>query len=478
MGSALSRTEQKDSTQDSSRLRSSDEDESGSDAKKRPLEEQIKLERPADYNTLSDTEDTRRPAPRCSNDASSSTPGPSEVLACSGPSVAPNTETKRKSQCSEEEDEEQRSPRKKSKTDDAPKERTRWSERHFSRLKRIWMITTEEMEEETQAASTPTCADELSKKYTWAEILQEGGFGKVFSGVRIEDNLPVALKFIKRTMVTFIDVEMDGVPVRLPKEVYFLIRAGAGPTSSDSRVTPQLLDWYELYQDIVLVLERPVPCLDLVDYFENVDMSPDMAKIIFRQLVDEAIELESKGIFHRDIKPENVLLETGSDVPRARFIDFGCATFFTPGQEFTDPQGTLDYSSPECFCGQSYTAGPTTVWQLSVLLFVMLFKRLPLSQEENIGSVRVVPIPTCIPQGCRDLLRGCLKEDPEERLTLQDIKDHPWCQYQLKKKTSLIRVSDRLSRRLCVGPQEQQHCPGTFVFTEEQKDDPSAPSPS
>ncbi|KAJ0070525.1 hypothetical protein NL108_013980, partial [Boleophthalmus pectinirostris] len=59
----------------------------------------------------------------------------------------------------------------------------------------------------------------------------------------------------------------------------------------------------------------------------------------FPQLVEAAIEMEAKGVFHRDIKPDNILIETGADVPRGRFIDFGCGTTFTPGQMFDEPQG-------------------------------------------------------------------------------------------------------------------------------------------
>lgn len=46
-----------------------------------------------------------------------------------------------------------------------------------------------------------------------------------------------------------------------------------------------------------------------------------------KQLVEAAIKMHSEGVFHRDIKSENVLVETESDVPRVRLIDFGCGCF-------------------------------------------------------------------------------------------------------------------------------------------------------
>lgn len=64
-------------------------------------------------------------------------------------------------------------------------------------------------------------------------------------------------------------------------------------------------------------------------------------QILFRQLVEAAIVMASKGVFHRDIKAGNVLIETGNDVPKARFIDFGCGRPCQPGQLFHDPQGKI-----------------------------------------------------------------------------------------------------------------------------------------
>lgn len=46
---------------------------------------------------------------------------------------------------------------------------------------------------------------------------------------------------------------------------------------------------------------------------------------IMKQLVAAANEMHSKGIFHRDLKLENLLLDTSSNSPRVRIIDFGCA---------------------------------------------------------------------------------------------------------------------------------------------------------
>lgn len=52
-----------------------------------------------------------------------------------------------------------------------------------------------------------------------------------------------------------------------------------------------------------------------------------ISQTILKQLVDAAIELQDNCIFHRDIKSENILIETSSNVPRVRLIDFGLSCF-------------------------------------------------------------------------------------------------------------------------------------------------------
>lgn len=126
-----------------------------------------------------------------------------------------------------------------------------------------------------------------------------------------------------------------------------------------------LLDWYDLNQELILVLERPEPCKDLQAYcqenggslveeqakvnhlcvcvcvlythVEVTAVSPHwellsisgLLQIILKQLVDTARDLEENNIFHRDIKQQNILIETSSNTPRARLIDFGLSCFFT-----------------------------------------------------------------------------------------------------------------------------------------------------
>ncbi len=73
-------------------------------------------------------------------------------------------------------------------------------------------------------------------------------------------------------------------------------------------------------------------------------------QIIAKQLVDAVKGLEDKHIFHRDIKTENLLVETSSDVPRLRLIDFGLGCFFEKRSFYKNFYGkTYSLSSSSSF---------------------------------------------------------------------------------------------------------------------------------
>lgn len=87
-----------------------------------------------------------------------------------------------------------------------------------------------------------------------------------------------------------------------------------------------LLDYCDLEEELILVLECPVPSVDLQRYTEvkGGSLQEEEARLIIRQLVEAALELQSKNIFHQDIKLENILIETGCFAEKTSL----CRTFY------------------------------------------------------------------------------------------------------------------------------------------------------
>jgi len=81
-------------------------------------------------------------------------------------------------------------------------------------------------------------------------------------------------------------------------------------------------------------------CLPVNTISHSLHVSSCLQQTIVKQLVDALIEVHSKGVFHRDIKLDNILIETDTDVPRVRLIDFGCGTFLSEGT-YSTVQGRL-----------------------------------------------------------------------------------------------------------------------------------------
>nr|XP_046255807.1 serine/threonine-protein kinase pim-3-like [Scatophagus argus] len=72
---------------------------------------------------------------------------------------------------------------------------------------------------------------------------------------------------------------------------------------------------------------------------------------------------------------ENILIETSSDVPRVRLIDFGLSCSFEKQSVYRAFGGTLQHAPPEWHFCHSYRPGSTTVWQIGVALFELLHRK-------------------------------------------------------------------------------------------------------
>ncbi|XP_029905524.1 serine/threonine-protein kinase pim-2-like [Myripristis murdjan] len=252
---------------------------------------------------------------------------------------------------------------------------------------------------------------EFEAIYKELEALGSGGFGLVYSGYRKEDHLPM----------------LDGKQVRFPLEVMLMMKAGADPGPAGSSAAVALLDWFYLEEQLILLMERPVPSMNFSQYLQTKGghLQEPEAKVIMKQLVDAAIELQSKGVFHRDIKPANILVETASDVPHVRIIDFGCGCVLKEGS-YTSGYGTFSYIPPEWHQLNRYSAETTTIWQLGVVMYRMLVGHLPFGSKRQILYSNVIL--NHVSPYCKVFLNKCLAKFPGARGTLEQLRLQCWLQ--------------------------------------------------
>ncbi|KAJ8337233.1 hypothetical protein SKAU_G00384530 [Synaphobranchus kaupii] len=122
----------------------------------------------------------------------------------------------------------------------------------------------------------------------------------------------------------------------------------------------RLYEWFDAPDHYVMVLERPDPCMDLVDFCKSQfkTMDEHQARAVIDQLLHALLHCQHAGVFHRDVKPTNILINT--ETLRVILIDFGCGDLWrdTPFSTFA---GTTEFTPPEWFAKGLYEAGPATV---------------------------------------------------------------------------------------------------------------------
>nr|XP_030135404.3 calcium-dependent protein kinase 27 [Taeniopygia guttata] len=254
--------------------------------------------------------------------------------------------------------------------------------------------------------------------YLWGPPLGSGGFGTVFSGIRLSDGSPVALKRVARESVLQWDELPDGT--RVPLEVVLMEKVGSGCQN-----IIQLLDWFELPDSFILVLERPGASRDLLEFLQEQDqgfLCEEQARWLFCQVLEAVRHCTACGVLHRDIKPENLLVDPESG--DLKLIDFGCGTFLQE-RAFTDFAGTRVYSPPEWTWLGCYHGHAATIWSLGVLLYVMVCGSLPFQDDQAIVLGKLFFRRQLSPE-LQHLIRWCLAKHPADRPELEEISRHHW----------------------------------------------------
>ncbi|XP_068856219.1 serine/threonine-protein kinase pim-1-like [Aphelocoma coerulescens] len=186
---------------------------------------------------------------------------------------------------------------------------------------------------------------------------------------------------------------------RAPLEIVLLDKVSAGFPG-----IVQLHEWLELPSNVVMVLERPERCQDLLRFIRARGfLCEEVARHLFRQVLEAVRHCTSCGVLHRDIKPENILVDLATG--QAKLIDFGCGTYLQAAA-YTSFAGTPSYSPPEWTQFGWYYGEAATVWSLGIVLHQMV----------------------CGEHQSQNLIRRCLSVLSLERPSLEDLSCDPWMQ--------------------------------------------------
>eukprot|EP00250_Pteridium_aquilinum_P008266 c17814_g2_i2 orf=334-1389(+) len=164
--------------------------------------------------------------------------------------------------------------------------------------------------------------------------------------------------------------------------------------------------------------------------------SEDEARFFFQQLISGVSYCHDMQICHRDLKLENTLLD-GSAVPRLKICDFGYSKSSLLHSQPKSTVGTPAYIAPEVLSKKQYDGKIADVWSCGVTLYVMLVGSYPFEDPQeprnfrkSIGRILnvqyTIPDYVRISADCRNLLSQIFVANPEMRITIAEIKRHPW----------------------------------------------------
>ncbi|PNW86180.1 hypothetical protein CHLRE_02g076000v5 [Chlamydomonas reinhardtii] len=213
-------------------------------------------------------------------------------------------------------------------------------------------------------------------------------------------------------------------------------------------------------------------------------LAEPVARWFTQQLVYGLAYCHAHGVYNRDIKPENLLLDTGGgglEQPLLKVADFGLAKSSNDSAP-NSCVGSPNFMAPEVFTSKQYDGRKADVFSCGVVLYQLVFGALPFhrtldgkpldfkhNMRDILRNMKAEAWPHLIPTappaqpgagtgaaagaagpqpvvaasaGLLDLLTGMLRYDPARRLSLYEVKRHPWYREGLSDEVYALLLED------------------------------------
>ncbi|XP_077104712.1 calcium/calmodulin-dependent protein kinase kinase 2 isoform X2 [Siphateles boraxobius] len=282
-------------------------------------------------------------------------------------------------------------------------------------------------------------------QYKLKDEIGKGSYGVVKLAYNEDDNTYYAMKVLSKKRL----MRQAGFPRRPPPRGARL--APEGPSQPKGPLE-------RVYQEIAILkkLDHPnvVKLVEVLDdpsedhlymVFELVKrgavmevpadkpLDEDQARFYFQDLLRGIEYLHYQKIIHRDIKPSNLLVGEDGHV---KIADFGVSNQFEGTDALlTSTVGTPAFLAPETLSEtrKNFSGKALDVWAMGVTLYCFIFGVCPFMDERILSlHQKIKAQPVELPENAdisddlRDLLFKMLDKNPETRITVPQIKVHPW----------------------------------------------------
>uniref|UniRef100_A0A7S2YEB4 non-specific serine/threonine protein kinase n=1 Tax=Entomoneis paludosa TaxID=265537 RepID=A0A7S2YEB4_9STRA len=248
-----------------------------------------------------------------------------------------------------------------------------------------------------------------------------GAFGKVKLATHAVTGHKVAVKILNKAKI-----KQLGMEEKVQREINILHLC----------THPHIIRLYEVIDtptDIFLVNEY-VSGGELFDHIVSKGrLSADEARNFFHQIISGVEYSHFQKIVHRDLKPENLLLDANHNI---KIADFGLSNLMRDGDFLRTSCGSPNYAAPEVISGHLYAGPEVDVWSCGVILYALLCGSLPFDDESIPNLFKKIKsgmyaLPTHLSQLAKNLIPRMLEVDPMKRITIPEIRLHPWFQHKL-----------------------------------------------
>ena len=268
--------------------------------------------------------------------------------------------------------------------------------------------------------SIDTQNNPINRKYigqfALGEKLGEGTFGIVVLGTHQITGEKVAVKILNKEKIL---QETD--KSRLEREIKIL-------KNMRHNNIVHLYDVKETPTSLYIIMEY-ICGKELFEYIIcNKKLSELEACKFYQQIISGIEYLGKIKVVHRDIKPENLLLDNKNNI---KIVDFGLSNSYPKNQLLKTACGSPCYAAPEMINGEKYYGLKADIWSSGIVLYAMLCGYLPFEDSDNEKLYKKITdgkfkTPNFLSESAKDILHKILNVDPKTRITIPQMKKHPW----------------------------------------------------